>query len=395
MNFWRLIDTILPSRQEFEKAIKSGRQLRFYAGFDPTAPDLHLGHAVILFFLREMQRLGHEVIFLVGDFTARIGDPTGRDISRPPLSPMEVKKNARLYRQLAGTIIDFKSKKNPAKLMFNSRWLEKMRLADFIKLVSHFSVQQLLERDMFAKRLTEGRPIGIHEFLYPILQGYDSVALKADVEVGGRDQLFNMMIGRHLRQFAGGQKFVVALKLLVDPKTGVKMSKTEGHYVPLSAKPGDLYGKIMALPDELIWPVFELLTDLDDAEIASLKREIESGVKSKRSVKGYLARAIVGRLYGQPSADEAEADFEQVFVAKREPQSMRSITVGRGERLDPIILLMKGDLVRSKSQGRRLIEGGGVRLGGKVLKDWRQPLSFSEETVLKVGKRRFLKIKIK
>jgi len=168
MNFWRMVDTILPSRQEFERSIKSGRKLRFYAGFDPTSPDLHLGHAVVLFFLREMQLLGHEVIFLVGDFTARIGDPTGRDASRPPLSPNQVKKNARFYRRLAGKILDFNAKKNPAKLMFNSRWLERIKLADFIKLASHFSVQQLLERDMFTKRLAEGRPIGVHEFLYPI-----------------------------------------------------------------------------------------------------------------------------------------------------------------------------------------------------------------------------------
>jgi len=221
------------------------------------------------------------------------------------------------------------------------------------------------------------------------------VALKADAEVGGRDQLFNMMVGRHLRQIAGGQKFVVALKLLVDPKTGAKMSKTEGNYVPLSAEPDDLYGKIMALPDELIWPLFELLTDLSDAEIAFWRREVETGAKSKRAAKGYLARVIVGRFYGQALASAAEANFERIFVRHQAPPKMKTMLVGRGEKLDPVTLLLKAGLIESKSRGRRLIEGGGVRLDGKVLKDWREPLRFQTETIINVGKRRFLRIKIK
>lgn len=391
---WRMVSEILPSKEEFLRALRSGQRLRFYFGIDPTSPDLHLGHAVSLWFLRDMQRLGHEVIVLLGDFTALIGDPTGKDVTRRPLSPEEVRRNMRSYRRQIGALISFTAKKNPAKLMRNSRWLSRLRLPDVIRLAGHVTVQQLLEREMFQRRMRMGKPIALHEFLYPLLQGYDSVALDADVEVGGADQLFNMMVGKKLREAERGKsKFVIAMRLIEDSKTGRKMSKTEGNYVPLGAAPDDLYGKVMALPDGMVWPCIELATDMTDNEIRALRQKADAGT-SMRDIKAVLAERIVATIHGARRAKQARDAFERTFVRKLPPTAMPVITVARRTAVFLPKFLAAHGLAASRSDAIRLIEEGGVAINDRVVRDWRTPMTFERGGVLRIGKKKFFRIRI-
>lgn len=391
---WRMVEQILPSRESLVRALESGKRLRFYMGFDPTGPDLHLGHSTDLFFLRDMQRLGHEIIFLVGDFTARIGDPTGRDRTRRPLSPGEIKRNMRTYEKQAAKLLVMGKGKNPAKLVQNSKWLSRLNLGDFVKLASHLTVQQLLERDMFARRTKAGRPISLHEFIYPLLQGYDSVALKTDAEVGGSDQLFNMMVGRKLLgEELKKSKFVITTKLLINPKTGHKlMSKSEGHYVALTAAPGEMYGAVMALPDEVLWDCFWLATDLADGQILKLKQDVAQGRRSLRDAKAYLAETIVSWAHGKSRVSKAREDFESVFVKKITPEDIEITEVKRGEKIDLIQLLVRLGLAQSKSEARRLIDGKAVEVNGRIVTDWREPIRLDHNAVVKVGKRKFFRV---
>lgn len=398
----RLVKQVLPSKEEFLRAIRGDKRLRFYFGIDPTTPDLHLGHAVALWFLRDMQRLGHEVIVLLGDFTAEIGDPAGKDTTRRALRPEEVSNNMRSYRRQIGMILPLGKTQNPAKLMRNSKWLGRLRLPDVIRLASHATVQQFLERDMFQRRLKEQKPIALHEFLYPLLQGYDSVVLDADVEVGGADQLFNMMVGKKLREAElGKSKFVVALRLLENPETGKKMSKSEGDYVPLSASPDDLYGKVMALPDGMVWPCFELATDMPDDEIHALRQETRKG-KSMREIKAALAERIVTQLHGVNQAKQASEKFQRITKGAPEIFDVEPIRIEAGTKEKAVDFVARVKNC-SRSQASRLIEGGAVHLyeknTGKII-----PVRMRDELIefdtyqyIRIGKKKtenFYKIEI-
>ncbi|MBI1975121.1 MAG: tyrosine--tRNA ligase [Parcubacteria group bacterium] len=390
---WRALEEVLPSKESLLRALLSGRRLRFYTGIDPTSPDLHLGHAASLFFLRDMQRLGHEIILLIGDFTAQIGDPTGKDASRQPMTREEARANARTYVRQISSLLDFRGKRNPARVAFNSRWFSRLTLGEWIRLASHVTVQQLLERDMFVRRQAAGSPIGLHEFVYPVLQGYDSVVLDVDAEVGGNDQLFNMSVGRKLlAELKGKEKFVITTKLLVNPRTGKKMSKSEGAYVALSLSPAEIYGAVMALPDEVIWDVFSLSTDVSDKEVHSLRRSVESERVSYRDAKATLARAIVKWVHGELAVANAEKAFERVFVQKLPPGKLKTVKFRRGARVDICDFLVREGLAKSRSDAQRLIKGGALRIGGTTVREWRTPVVLDTHTVVQLGKRRFLKI---
>lgn len=391
---WRAVESIVPSKEAFEKALTSGRRLKIYFGIDATGPDLHLGHAVGLRFLRDIQKLGHEAIVLIGDFTARIGDPTGRDAARRPLGEKEIGRNIRTYRRQIAHFLSFAPKPNPVRLVRNSQWLSRLRLSDVIRLASSVTIQQLLERDMFQRRLRERRPIGLHEFLYPLLQGYDSVALGVDAEVGGSDQLFNMMVGRKLLEAeAGKSKFVIALKLVENPETGEKMSKSAGTYVPLTAPANDLFGRIMAIPDAMVWTLFELVTDVPQEEIGLLRAGATEG-RGMRSAKVRLAGEIVSFIHGPHAATRAAVAFERIFVEKRPPLEIETMTIPAGTAVSLPALLVKTRAARSNSDAVRLIRGGGVSIDGVRVGDWRKPVTFTNDAVIRIGKKKFLKIRV-
>lgn len=390
----RYVENILPSKEEFKKALESGRKLLFYIGVDPTAPKLHLGHSTNFLFLRKVQDLGHKVILLVGDFTARIGDPTGKDETRKPLSKEEVLRNCRTYKNQAGKILDFDSKKNPAQLFYNSKWLSKMKPEDFIKLMAQATVKQMIQRDMFQRRIKEGKEIYLHEFLYPLLQGYDSVAMNVDVEVGGNDQTFNMLVGRDLlKKYRNKEKFVITTKLLINPKTNKKlMSKSEGNFIALDEKPNEMYGEIMALPDEVILPCFELCTVVADQEIEIIKKGLQKGRLNPRDAKAMLAREIVAMYYGKALAEKAEKEFEKVFKKKEIPSNIPVFILNQKE-YPPLDLLFYLKLVRSKNEAKRVISQGGCKINGKVIKDWKEMVPIKDNMIVQVGKRKFVKIK--
>jgi tyrosyl-tRNA synthetase len=388
----RITEQILPSKDEFLDAI-SKRKLRFYFGIDPTSPSLHLGHSVGLWFLRAMQKLGHEVIVLLGDFTAQIGDPSGKDATRRALSRNEVRDNMRAYRKQICKLLDFKSALNPAKIARNSRWLSDMRLDEFISLASRHTVQQFLERDMFQQRMRQGKAIALHEFIYPLLQGYDALALRADCQIGGRDQLFNMLVGRKMvEQIQGRNKFVVALRLLEDASTGKKMSKTEGTAVPLSAAPDDLFGRIMALPDAMIWTCFELITDMPLSQISALKKSSRSGLKT-REAKALLAERVVSWVHSPRAAKISRKNFNRVFAQGLFPEKIDTVVVSKGSAVFLPKFLTEHNLSSSRTEAVRLLKGRGVAIDSKTVTDWKMPFVFARDAIMRVGKRKFLRIK--
>ncbi|MFN7088251.1 MAG: tyrosine--tRNA ligase [Candidatus Paceibacteria bacterium] len=392
---WRMVEKIVPSPKGFKKALLFSKRLKIYFGIDPTSPELHLGHVPGMLFLRQMQKLGHETILLLGDFTAMIGDPTGKDTARKPLSRSEVLRNLRLYRGQLSRILDLSSKKNPTKILFNSRWLAKLTLSQIINVASRFTVQQLLERDMFSRRIAAKRPIGLHEFIYPILQGYDSVFMDVDVEVGGSDQLFNMLIGRKLlSDLKKKEKFVVALRLLINPKTGKKMSKTEGNYIALTYEPERMYGAIMALPDEFLFECFELCTEVAQKKIDSFKKALKEKRIHPKELKAMLAQEIVTLVWGKRAAKKAKEEFERVFVKKEVPRVVKKIIVKRGIAFRAIDFLFKYGLAKSKSEAKRLIEEGAVKVANKTEKDWKAVWRFFAETLIRIGKKKFLLVKV-
>jgi tyrosyl-tRNA synthetase len=390
----RYIENIFPSKEALRRVLKSGGKLLFYIGVDPTAPKLHLGHSTNFLLLRKIQELGHKVILLVGDFTARIGDPTGKDETRKPLSKEEVLKNCKTYKQQAEKILDFSSKFNPAEIRYNSKWLSKMKPEDFIKLMTQSTVSKMIQRDMFQKRIKERREIYLHEFLYPLLQGYDSVAMNIDVEVGGNDQTFNMLIGRDLlKKYKNKEKIVIATKLLINPKTGKKlMSKSEGGFVALNDKSSDMYGKIMALPDEVIITCFNLCTEMPQSEI----KKIEKGLKSKklnpRDAKAKLAKEIVTMYHGKEAAKKSEKEFDKIFKQKKLPTKMPTFVIVQ-KTYPPLDLLFALKLVNSKNEAKRVITQGGMRIDGKVEKSWKKDIKIKKGMVIQVGRRKFAKIK--
>ena len=382
------VEEVLPNPEYLRKELLSGKKLKVYAGFDPTAPTLHIGHTVGLRKLGQFQNLGHKIIFLVGDFTARIGDPTDKTATRKQLTEKEIKTNLKLYKKQVGKFIRF-SGKNSASIKFNSTWLGKLKFADIINLASHMTVDQMLKRDMFVRRNEEGKPIYLHEFFYPLMQGYDSVAMDVDGEIGGSDQLFNMLTGRTLlKQIKNKEKFVITNKLLED-NNGKKMGKSEGNMVGLLDAPQDMYGKIMSWADGLIVPGFELCTDYGLSEIENIKKELGSGV-NPRNIKMRLAYEITKICSTEKNASRAQESFISTFQKKESFDDTRQVPIK--SRTFELICLDEG-IVVSKSELRRLIQDGAVM--NFDTKEKMADLKSREIPIpgtYKIGKNRFIKI---
>jgi len=384
-----MIVEILPSKDEFRNKLLSGEKMRFYIGFDATAPNLHLSHAKNFMFLEKIRKLGHEVIVLFGDFTATIGDPSDKDSIRKRLSREEVAVNVKKWRELIKPLMDFEDKNNPPKIMYNGDWLRKLNLEDLVGLASNFTVQQILERDMFQKRLKENKPIYLHEFLYPLMQGYDSVAMDVDVEVCGTDQIFNALAGRTLlKKLKNKDKYVVALTLMENPKTGEMMSKSRGVGVFLDASPDDMYGQIMAQPDEMLEILFTNNTYLPLDEIKNILEQ-----ENPRDVKMRLALEIAKIFYGDDAAQKAERYFIKTVQKKETPDDIEEIKIKAGEYA-PLELLALLKLASSKNDAKRLIEQGAVKIDNKTLTDWRKKIIVKDSDIIKVGKRKFVKIAV-
>lgn len=382
----RGVENIYPNREFLEAALKSGKQLTLYFGIDPTGPSLHLGHAIGLNRLRLFQELGHKVIMLIGNFTAMIGDPTDKAATRKPLTQEQVLENCKNYKEQAAAILDFEGE-NAVEIRFNNDWLGKLNFKEIIDLASTLTVQQLLERDMFEKRMAEGKPIGLHEFLYPLMQGYDSVAMDVDGEVGGNDQTFNMMIGRTMmKSLKNKEKFVLTNKLLSDP-TGIKMGKTTGNMITLGDSPQDKFGKVMSWTDGMIVQGFELCTRVPMERIADVESELKSG-KNPRDLKVELAKEIVALYNGKEEADKAEANFVNMFQKKETPDEMPEFELSGKNIVD---VLMESGLVKSKSEARRAVEQKGVYLNDVVVESFEQIVNSND--IIKKGKRFFIKIK--
>jgi len=378
---------------ELVERLQSGRRLRIKAGFDPTAPDLHLGHTVLINKLRQFQDLGHEVLFLIGDFTGMIGDPTGKNSTRPPLSRDDVIENARTYENQIYKILD------PEKtlVMFNSSWMGEMRATELIQLAATHTVARMLERDDFSKRYKSGQPIAIHEFLYPLIQGYDSVAMKADVEIGGTDQKFNLLVGRELQKLNGqAPQVVITMPLLEGTDGANKMSKSLGNYIGIDEAPDEMFGKLMSISDTLMWRYFELLSFEHADKIAMLKRSVDEGA-NPRDVKFELAREIVSRFHGGPKAgNEAMQNFIARFQQREVPADISEIELsGNGKGLALPRVLKEAGLTASTSEAMRLIKQGGVRIDGEKAEDPALEISPGQARVFQVGKRKFMRIRVR
>jgi tyrosyl-tRNA synthetase len=367
--------------------LKEDRPLRIKAGFDPTAPDLHLGHTVLINKMRQFQDMGHEAIFLIGDFTGMIGDPSGKNATRPPLSPEEVAANAETYKEQVFKILD----PDKTRVVFNSEWMGKMSAEDMIRLASSSTVARMLERDDFSKRYGSNQPIAIHEFLYPLVQGYDSVALEADVELGGTDQKFNLLMGRQLQQAAGQKPQVVLTMPLLEGLDGVnKMSKSLNNYIGITDAPDDMFGKLMSVSDELMWRYFELLSFRPLAEIEGLQQRVADG-GNPRDVKFELAKELVGRFHGELAAAKALDNFISRFRKNEIPDDMPEVAL-QGAPLGIAHVLQQAGLVASTSEAFRMIKQGAVRLDGEKLSDKSLELSSGGPYICQVGKRRFARI---
>jgi len=381
----------LISEEELLERLRSGKELKVKLGVDPSRPDLHLGHAVVLRKLREFQNLGHKVVLIIGDFTARIGDPSGRSKIRPMLSADEVRKNAETYSEQAFKILD----RTKTELRYNSEWLEKLNFEDVIRLAAKFTVARMLERDDFAKRLEKGDPLSISELLYPIAQAYDSVMIEADVELGGTDQLFNLIAGRKLQEEFGQKPQIVMTMPLIEGTDGkLKMSKSYGNYVAFNDTPDEMYGKLMSIPDELITKYMRLLTDIEEEMIEDYERKMKEGSINPRDVKMLLAREIVKFFHGEEKAKEAEERFIKIFRLKEMPDEMDEIPIGK-DPVKLVDLLYENSVVSSKSEAKRLIVQGGIRVNDERISDINFVLEPKDDVVIRVGKRKFFKLRLK
>jgi len=375
------------SEEELVEKIKSGEKLRVKFGADPSAPDLHLGHTVALRKLRHFQDLGHTVVFIIGDFTAMIGDPSGRSSSRKKLSRNEVMENAKTYQNQVFRILD----RSKTEVRYNSEWFDKLTFEEVLNLTSKYTVARMLERDDFEKRFRSGNPISVMEFLYPLMQGYDSVVVKADVEIGGTDQKFNLLVGRDL-QLEYGQKpqVVITLPLLEGIDGTRKMSKSYGNYIGIAEKPFDMFGKVMSIPDSLIFKYFELLTDTSLEEIERMKESIENG-ENPRNIKSLLARKIISFFYSEEESQKANEEFDKVFKYKEVPDEIDEFKLPKG-KYKIVNLLPELKVLPSKSEVRRVIQGGGLYIDGRRVVDIDHEIDLDKEMIIKVGKRKFLKI---
>jgi tyrosyl-tRNA synthetase len=376
---------------ELEKQLKAGKRLRIKAGFDPTAPDLHLGHTVLLNKMRQFQDLGHEVIFLIGDFTGMIGDPSGKSATRKPLTQQEVLANAETYQTQVFKILD----ESKTTIAFNSQWMSQQNAVDLIKLASHCTVARMLERDDFHKRYTSQQPIAIHEFLYPLVQGYDSVMLKADVEFGGTDQKFNLLMGRELQRHYGQVPQIVITMPLLEGLDGVKkMSKSLDNYIGITEPADEMFGKIMSISDELMWRYFELLSFRPNHELEQMQQNVAQGA-NPRDMKFLLAEEIITRFHNSSAAKQAQATFIARFQKGAMPESMPELTLEISAPSLPIANLLKqANLVASTTEAMRMIQQGAVRIDGERVEDKALQLQPQTEHVYQVGKRRFARVKI-
>jgi tyrosyl-tRNA synthetase len=378
-------------RAKLERSAQSGVPLKVKLGADPTAPDIHLGHTVVIRKLRAFQELGHTVVFLIGDFTSLIGDPSGRSTTRPRLTREEINANAETYKTQIFKLLD------PERTVidFNSRWMDRLGSDGFIRLASHVTVKQILERDDFQQRLAEERPVALHELLYPLVQGYDSVALSSDVELGGTDQKFNLLVGRNLQREYGQEPQVVITMPLLEGTDGVqKMSKSLGNYVGIDETPAEMFGKVMSVSDELMWRYYELLTDLTADEIKLMRESAESGTRNPRDFKVELAKRIIADFHSPQAAQAAEDEFNRVFRNKDVPDEVEERTVA--SQTWPLTrMLLEVQLAASMAEARRLIEQGGVRVDGERISraDARVDVSAERALLVQVGKRRFLRVR--
>ncbi|MBC7342966.1 MAG: tyrosine--tRNA ligase [Clostridia bacterium] len=395
----RGVAEIVPE-EDFERKLKRSIQqrkpLKVKLGMDPTAPDIHLGHTVALRKLRQFQDLGHQVILIIGDFTGRIGDPSGRSETRPQLSEEQIAENASTYRQQVFKILD----PQRTTIVYNSQWLAKLNFADVLRLASKYTVARMLERDDFSKRFQDGLPIGLHEFFYPLMQGYDSVALNCDIEMGGTDQKFNLLVGRELQREYGQEPQVAMMMPILEGTDGVhKMSKSLGNYIGINEPPAEIYGKTMSIPDELIVRYFELVTSVPPGEIVALEEGLARGLVNPRDAKMRLARELVKDFHGAEAAQAAEDEFVRIFRHKELPSSLPEAVIDPKELREgkiwlPRLLLLAG-LVTSTSEGKRLVSQGGVKVDGVPVRDPELEVEVADGMVLQAGKRRFAQIKLR
>ncbi|MEC7641741.1 MAG: tyrosine--tRNA ligase [Nitrospinota bacterium] len=375
--------------QALDGSVKTGKPLRVKAGFDPTAPDLHLGHTVLLQKMKQFQDLGHEVIFLIGDFTGMIGDPTGKSKTGKPLSPQENKKNARTYLEQVYKILDPET----TTIAYNSDWMNKFTSADMIRLAARYTVARMLERDDFQKRLQQNLPISIHEMFYPLIQGYDSVALKADLELGGTDQKFNLLVGRDLqRDYGQAPQTVLTMPLLEGTDAVNKMSKSLNNAIGITESPKEMFGKIMSISDHLMWRYYELLSNISIQDLQTLRQQAEAGEVNPRNVKAKLSGEIVERFHSREKAEQAAREFENIFQKKKLPDEIPTSATWGPEPMWVCKILADHSLVKSTSEARRLIQQGAVSVDGEKISDLDLKLNGEKNYLIKVGKKKFLQI---
>ena len=375
-------------RQKLERAVATNTPLRVKLGLDPSAPDIHLGHTVVLRKLKQFQDLGHQIVLIIGDFTGRIGDPSGKSAARKPLTEEQVLANAKTYEDQIFKILD----RDKTEVHFNSEWLGKMNFADVLTLAAKYTVARMLERDDFQKRYTEGRPISLHEFMYPLMQGYDSIATKADIEFGGTDQKFNLIVGRHLQNETGMEPQVVITMPLLEGLDGVqKMSKSLGNYIGIDEEPTEMYGKAMSIPDELMARYFMLVTDMPREEQEQLAQGLKDGSVHPRDAKMMLAKTIVELYHGAAAAEAAEQEFVRVFQERDLPSEIEELAIDAGEVWLPQLLHAAG-MVSSNSEGKRMIQQGSVRVNGEKVME--ENCTLQNDDVLQVGKRKYRRIRL-
>ncbi len=390
----RGVAEILPETEmmkKLEHSINTGQPLRIKLGLDPTAPDIHLGHTVVLRKLKQFQELGHKVIIVIGDFTGRIGDPTGKSETRKQLTEDDVRANAHTYEEQIFRILD----KNKTQVVFNSSWLAPLSFAEVVKLAARYTVARMLERDDFCKRFKEGRPISIHEFFYPLMQGYDSVALQADIEFGGTDQKFNLLMGRHLQEEYGQPPQVAIMMPILEGLDGInKMSKSLGNYIGIDEDPGQIYGKAMSIPDELMVRYYELVTDVSLAELDEIRMKLSNGQLHPRDAKMQLAFTLVRMYHGVQAARHAQAEFIRVFQKHDQPEDIPGITLAGDEPIWLPRLLTQTGLAASNGEARRAIQQGAVKIDGVKIMDVDRQVSLLDGMIIQNGKRKFRRINL-
>jgi tyrosyl-tRNA synthetase len=382
---------ILPEEelvQKIEKSIKDGKQLIAKLGCDPSRPDLHIGHSVVLRKLAHFQELGHRAILIVGDFTGMIGDPSGRSATRPALTLKETKENGESYFNQATKILD----REKTKMVYNSEWLRKMNFEDVIKLSSKYTVARMIERDDFTKRFKAGEPISVHEFLYPLAQAMDSVAIKSDIELGGTDQKFNLLVGRDIqREYGMEPQCILTMPLIVGTDGVEKMSKSYDNYIGISDEPKEIYGRTLSIPDDLIYLYYELATNITKKELAEIKKQLDDTNVNPRDIKRKLARTFIGMYHNEEEALKAEEEFDKVFIKKEVPEDISELSIQERE-IGILDLIIKAEFASSKGEAKRLVMQGGVSISGNKIVDIGDKIIIKDGMVLKVGKRKFIKL---